>query len=111
MSERDEQPERMLVRRMLVNDCDVLAFDNMHSVWAVDSVAASILASGWLRAHDDRIRAEALADVLALADEWEGWDGTRPHPGESSPRQREQLRAALRAAAGTPTHHNQEEGT
>lgn len=38
----------------------------------------------------------AVERVEALADLWESWDGTRPHPGESSPRQREQLCAALR---------------
>jgi hypothetical protein len=35
-----------------------------------------LLRSDWLRAHDDRIRAAALAPVLALADEWEA-DGRR----------------------------------
>jgi hypothetical protein len=51
-----------------------------------------------LRAHDDRIRAEALAPVLALADEWEADGGAEPFAW-----------LALRAAAGTPTHDTTEE--
>jgi hypothetical protein len=45
---------------------------------------------------DQDARLAAVVDLLAL---WNSWDGTRPHPGESSPRQREQLRAALQVGS------------
>jgi hypothetical protein len=54
-----------------------------------------------LAAHDDRIRAEALAPVYALADEWE-----RPDKAICEWLCEPEHAAALRAAAGTPTHHN-----
>jgi hypothetical protein len=65
----------------------------------------------------EAIVAARLAPVLALADEWQGeldsgairdkdarycWQ-TATHELRTA--------AALRAAAGTPTHHNQKEGT
>jgi hypothetical protein len=60
-------------------------------------------------AHDDRIRAEALGKA---ADALEGGLGV-----EGTPKTLWEFRmwlrgpAALRAAAGTPTHHNQKEDT
>jgi hypothetical protein len=93
MSERERE---VLAEVMLVLlDEHIKRMDDHYDL------ADAILASDWLRAHDDRIRAEALAPVLALADEWVARQrpSTRDHA------------AALRAAAGTPTHHNQKEGT
>jgi hypothetical protein len=92
-----------------------------------------IFTSAELRVHDDRIRAEALAPVLALADELAAErdrirQAYRDHNAgrtEGRPIVRPDLdtwasayevaerktRAALRAAAGTPTHRNQKEET
>lgn len=47
-------------------------------------------------------RDEVIARVRALADLWDSWDGSRPHDGESSPRQRDQLLAALDGPAQQP---------
>ena len=71
------------------------------------NVADEAYAAGY---RDGCAEAEAkLAAVRALLSLWESWDGSRPHPGESSPRQREQLRLALgthedrlRGALGLP---------
>jgi hypothetical protein len=68
-----------------------------------DSHQADMLAS--LRAHDDRIRAEAIksaADNLPLSGKGQQYAGAAAWLYR---------RAALRAAAGTLAHHNQKEGT
>jgi hypothetical protein len=62
-----------------------------------------LLRSDWLRAHDDRIRAEAIksaADNLPLSGKGQQYAGAAAWLYR---------RAALRAAAGTPTRHNQKE--
>jgi hypothetical protein len=73
----------------------------------LETMEAKADTANWVSAYNQELvlrkQAETrLADQAArlAADEallrlWDEWDGTRPHPGESSPRQREQLRAAL----------------
>lgn len=51
------------------------------------------------RIVEQRVEA-ALAPVEALLALYESWQGERDHPGSSSPRQREQLRDAIRDARG-----------
>jgi hypothetical protein len=67
---------------------------------------------GWMTRQEfaAHTTAEALADVLALAEKWEREArGAFVYPSVS-----QGLRSkarALRVAAGTPTHHNQKEDT
>lgn len=53
-----------------LRDGEELAYDNIHADWARESIARAILASSWLAAHDERVRAderERLAGVDAEA--------------------------------------------
>jgi hypothetical protein len=47
-----------------------------------------------LVAEVERLQAQ-VKRVEALLGLYDSWDGRRPHPGESSPRQRDDLRTAL----------------
>jgi hypothetical protein len=41
----------------VLREGDELAYDNIHAEWARESIARTILASSWLAAHDEGVRA------------------------------------------------------
>jgi hypothetical protein len=79
MSERDELEVASIIRRAAQirpfgpNSIAVHAEGGsvMLTPAEAEAAARAVLASPWLAAHDERVRAEALRPVLALADEWE----------------------------------------
>jgi hypothetical protein len=116
MSEREDPEFEMRVSAFgLAEDALDALFDRVAE--AAHALDESVMCSGWLtpsacertftpaelRDHDDRIRAEAIksaADNLPLSGKGQQYAGAAAWLYR---------RAALRAAAGTPTRHNQKE--